>query len=312
MSTPKAQPLREQLLRQIQLTHDWHSFRALSGVLALLERAGAARLPSAIAEALIALRLVRAGFSVEADVPTPNGKSCDFRATRRGESLCVHVKRLLTSVNETPAIPSRLRSAIVCRRKVRAELWWSPELEPSSLARLGRSFNAFLREAAIGESLSVRDAPNIEIGRIRIHRPTTRQMELRVERADRVRTLDRIERLTLRAFEQCMPRSVNVIALVGDHASDWELFDVALHGTFVERWDRMPNQGERRAYGRDDNGLWTRHRAPWCELAVSLTATTSDTNAQLSQGILLTREEDARPDAAIKLARRGLLRSHPH
>ena len=312
MSAPKAQPLREQLLRQIQLTHDWHSFRALSGVLALLERAGAARLPSAIAEALIALRLVRAGFSVEADVPTPNGKSCDFRATRRGESLCVHVKRLLTSVNETPAIPSRLRSAIVCRRKVRAELWWSPELEPSSLARLGRSFNAFLREAAIGESLSVRDAPNIEIGRIRIHRPTTRQMELRVERADRVRTLDRIERLTLRAFEQCMPRSVNVIALVGDHASDWELFDVALHGTFVERWDRMPNQGERRAYGRDDNGLWTRHRAPWCELAVSLTATTSDTNAQLSQGILLTREEDARPDAAIKLARRGLLRSHPH
>jgi len=312
MSAPKAQPLREQLTRQIQLTHDWHSFRALSGVLALLERAGAARLPSAIAEALIALRLVRAGFSVEADVPTPNGKSCDFRATRRGESLCVHVKRLLTSVNETPAIPSRLRSAIVCRRKVRAELWWSPELEPSSLARLGRSFNAFLREAAIGESLSVRDAPNIEIGRIRIHRPTTRQMELRVERADRVRTLDRIERLTLRAFEQCMPRSVNVIALVGDHASDWELFDVALHGTFVERWDRMPNQGERRAYGRDDNGLWTRHRAPWCELAVSLTATTSDTNAQLSQGILLTREEDARPDAAIKLARRGLLRSHPH
>ncbi len=312
MSAPKAQPLREQLTRQIQLTHDWHSFRALSGVLALLERAGAARLPSAMAEALIALRLVRAGFSVEADVPTPNGKSCDFRATRRGESLCVHVKRLLTSVNETPAIPSRLRSAIVCRRKVRAELWWSPELEPSSLARLGRSFNAFLREAAIGESLSVRDAPNIEIGRIRIHRPTTRQMELRVERADRVRTLDRIERLTLRAFEQCMPRSVNVIALVGDHASDWELFDVALHGTFVERWDRMPNQGERRAYGRDDNGLWTRHRAPWCELAVSLTATTSDTNAQLSQGILLTREEDARPDAAIKLARRGLLRSHPH
>lgn len=312
MSAPKAQPLREQLLRQIQLTHDWHSFRALSGVLALLERAGAARLPSAIAEALIALRLVRAGFSVEADVPTPNGKSCDFRATRRGESLCVHVKRLLTSVNDTPVIPSRLRSAIVCRRKVRAELWWSPELEPSSLARLGRSFNAFLREAAIGESLSVRDAPNIEIGRIRIHRPTTRQMELRVERADRVRTLDRIERLTLRAFEQCMPRSVNVIALVGDHASDWELFDVALHGTFVERWDRMPNQGERRAYGRDDNGLWTRHRAPWCELAVSLTATTSDTNAQLSQGILLTREEDARPDAAIKLARRGLLRSHPH
>jgi len=312
MSAPKAQPLREQLLRQIQLTHDWHSFRALSGVLALLERAGAARLPSAIAEALIALRLVRAGFSVEADVPTPNGKSCDFRATRRGESLCVHVKRLLTSVNDTPAIPSRLRSAIVCRRKVRAELWWSPELESSSLARLGRSFNAFLREAAIGESLSVRDAPNIEIGRIRIHRPTTRQMELRVERADRVRTLDRIERLTLRAFDQCMPRSVNVIALVGDHASDWELFDVALHGTFVERWDRVPNQGERRAYGRDDNGLWTRHRAPWCELAVSLTATTSDTNAQLSQGILLTREEDARPDAAIKLARRGLLRSHPH
>jgi hypothetical protein len=312
MSAPKALPLREQLSRQIQLTHDWHSFRTLSGILALIERAGAARLPSAMAEALIALRLVRAGFSVEADVPTPNGKSCDFRATRRGESLCVHVKRLLTSVNDTSAIPSRLRSSIVCRRKVRAELWWSPHLEPSSLARLGRSFNAFLREAAIGESLSVRDAPNIEIGRIRIHRPAARQMELRVERADRVRTLDRIERLTLRAFEQCMPRSVNVIALVGDHVNDLELFDVALHGTFVERWDRVPNQGERRAYGRADDGLWTRHRAPWCELAVSLTAHVSDTNAQLSQGTLLTREEDARPDAAIKLARRGLLRSHPH
>jgi hypothetical protein len=38
----------------------------------------------------------------------------------------------------------------------------------------------------------------------------------------------------------------------------------------------------------------------------------SETDAQLSQGILLTREEDARPNAAIQLARRGLLRSHPH
>jgi hypothetical protein len=38
----------------------------------------------------------------------------------------------------------------------------------------------------------------------------------------------------------------------------------------------------------------------------------SETDAQLSQGILLTREEDARPDAAIQLARRGLLRSHSH
>ncbi|MEI6272985.1 MAG: hypothetical protein WCQ03_05885 [Phycisphaerae bacterium] len=312
MSSHKPQPLQEQLTRQIRLTHDWHSFRTLSGLLALLERAGTERLPSAIAESLIALRLIRAGFSVEADVPTPNGKSCDFRASRRGESMCVHVKRLSTSAHETPAIPTRIRSAIVCRRKVRAELWWSPNLETSSLARLGRSFNAFLREAAIGESLSVRDAPNIEIGRIRIHRPTARQMELRVERADRVRTLDRIERLTLRAFEQCMPRSSNVIALVGDHATDWELFDVALHGTFVERWDRVPNQGERRAYGRDDDGLWTRHRAPWCELAASLTVHANDSDAQLSQGILLTREEDARPDAAIQLARRGLLRSHPH
>ncbi len=312
MSAPKALSLREQLSRQIRLTHDWHSFRALSGVWALLERAGAQRVPSAMAEALVALRLIRAGFSVEADIPTPNGKSCDFRATRQGQSMCVHVKQISTIIEQTPAIPAQLRASIACRRKVRAEVWWSPRLDASGLARLSRSFNAFLREAAIGESLSVRDAPNIEIGRVAIHRPTQRTLELRVERADRVRTLDRIERLTLRAFEQCMPRSVNVIALVGNHMSDWELFDVALHGTFVERWDRVPHKGERRAYGRADDGLWTRHRAPWCALAVSLTATVSDSNAQLSPGILLTREEDATPAAAIQMARRGLLRSHSH
>lgn len=275
----------------------------------LLERAGPERLPSAAAEALVALRLIRAGFAVEADVPTPSGRSCDFRATRRGESMCVHVKRLITGAAPRLDIPRPLRSAIHCGRKVRGELWWEPRLGPRALARLGRSFDAFLREAAIGESLSVRDAPDREIGRIRIHRPTARRMELRLERGDRARTLDRIERLILRAFDQCMPRAANVIALVGDHADDWELFDVALRGGFVERWDRYPSRGERRAYGRADDGMWSHHRAPWCRLAVSLAIQIKGDEVELSPGVLLAREEDGALDASITLARRGLLRT---
>jgi hypothetical protein len=308
MNDPRTPRIQERLRTQRTRTRDASTRRALGNLADLLDRAGPDREQTATAEALVALRLVRAGFAVQADVPAPNGRSCDFLATRGGGSLAVHVKRLRSGDAVEPTFPPRLRDAIHGGRAVLADAWWSPRLPPRELGRLGRSFGAFLREAAIGESLSVRDAPDVEIGRIRILRPAARRLELRVERADRAQTLARIERLALRAFEQCLPRVANVIALVGDHAGDWELLDTALNGGFVERWDRFPARGQRRAYGRADDGLWSHHRAPWCRLAASLTMRRTRDGVDLSPGVLLRRGEDAADDAE-RLARRALLRS---
>ncbi len=310
MNASAVPTLIQQLRTAARRTGDRTSRITLQRLEQRLDRASAERLPAVAAEVLVALRAIRAGCSVEAETPTPTGRTCDFRLDRHGQSLFVHVKRLQIDPFVPPRIPAALRSRLQVRRGVRAALRLDPALDRASLQRLGAAIAAFLREGAIGESLAVRGPDGRELGGVRLDRPTER-LDLVVERPDRVAAMERLDRLLDRASQQAMPGRANAIVVVGSSPSDAELLDQCLLGAFVARWDRFPRRGERQAFGRDDTGLWSGRAARdltiacWCDLQERAAG------PRLSEGQMWLRNDPApRPESAA-LARAALLRSRP-
>jgi hypothetical protein len=127
---------------------------------------------------------------------------------------------------------------------------------------------AFLRRASVGDELLVRSRAGDVLGRLVVLSPWDGGHVAiapgDVQRPGQQR--DRIERLVRKACAQFMPGERNLVAIAAmpeqELAIDW-----ALLGTPIERWDRFPRRGERVAFGRADDGLWSRGREPSCRLA---------------------------------------------
>lgn len=71
-----------------------------------------------------------------------------------------------------------------------------------------------------------------------------------------------------RAYQQFMPRAVNVILVCSGHPDDVGDFETALLGTHIERWDAYPPRGKRVAHGRGPDGFWDGQRYSESQLAV--------------------------------------------
>jgi len=296
------------LRRRARGCRDRANVETLQRLIQRLERATAERVPAVVAEILVALRAMRAGCSVEAETPTPTGRTCDFRLTRGSERLHVHVKRLDVAAFKPPVIPATLRRCLRHGRPARVEIRWDPQLNALGLRRLGHAFEAFLRDGDIGESICVRDAAQRELGALRIDRPNE-ELDVRVERPDREAVLARLDRLLERAAQQCMPGQANAIMVVGSSACDADLLDQALLGSYIARWDRLPRRGERQAYGRDDTGLWSRGLARDAGIACWTVLQAAGSRPVLSGGDMWLRSTPAPSGASAALARAALLRS---
>jgi len=297
-----------ELRRLARRTVERRSFDTLQRLVQRLERATPERVPAVMAEALVARRALAAGCAIEAETPTPTGRTCDFRLTRGAELLHVHVKRLDAPPFDPPLIPAALRRALRDGRPARVELRWDPQLNALGLRRLGHAFEAFLRDGEVGESICVRDAAQRELGALRIDRPAE-TLDVHVERPGREAVLARLDRLLERAAQQCMPGQANAILVVGTSACDADLLDQALLGSFIARWDRLPRRGERQAYGRDDTGLWSRGLAKDAGIACWCTLRERRAMPVLSGGHLWLRDRPAPSPASAALARASLLRS---
>jgi hypothetical protein len=308
MNAQSISNMLESLRKQARTCIDRANFDTLQRLVQRLERATPERTPAVVAEILVAQRAMRAGCSVEAETPTPTGRTCDFRLTRGDERLHVHVKRLDAAGFKPPAIPATLRRCLQRARPARVEIRWDPQLNALGLRRLGHAFEAFLRDGDVGESICVRDAAQRELGALRIDRPA-QSLEVRVERPDRQAVLARLDRLLERAAQQCMPGQANAIAVVGTSDCDADLLDQALLGSFIARWDRIPRRGERQAYGRDETGLWSRGLARDAGIACFFTLREAGRAPALSGGEMWLRDRPAPRPASAALARAVLLRS---
>ena len=73
-------------------------------------------------------------------------------------------------------------------------------------------------------------------------------------------SIARVGRLLERAHEQFMPGGENVILVLTDDAAHDRLVDLALLGTHVERWDKLPRGDHHVAHGRAEDGFWSQER----------------------------------------------------
>ncbi|MFM1883423.1 MAG: hypothetical protein RJA05_1832 [Planctomycetota bacterium] len=259
---------------------------------------------SALAEAQAIAAALAAGASTELHVPTHDGRTCDLVATRGPTRLWVHVKSLAPDPTLDPAPVERRRAVqeelvaalrgvegvprgvVVSVEALAPLLASAPDLEAAQ---------DFLRRASIGDELLVRSMAGDVLGRMSVLSPWDGGHVAiapgDVQRPGHQR--DRIERLVRKACGQFMPGERNLVAIAAmpeqELAIDW-----ALLGTPIERWDRFPRRGERVAFGRADDGLWSRGREPSCRLAAWMAPWPRGGRAWL---------RDASTDAAAALVR---------
>ena len=175
-----------------------------------------------LAEAMVGRHLLAAGCDVAFEVPTPAGRTCDFRVDGGEQVFYLHVKRLAGRVRDrTLTISSRLRVLEQVRRPCTASIRWRPDADDTAMMRLVSEAERFLLRASIGDELIVREQPGgPEIGGVRIIGPgegtrVTLVIGLPEGLGDAV---PRVRRLMERAEAQFMPRAVNVVLLGGGGA----------------------------------------------------------------------------------------------
>jgi hypothetical protein len=214
----------------------------------------------AYAEALVARHLRARGAALRFEVPTPRGKACDFEVTTDEGRFYLHVKRLDT---EQPGrrrltISSRLRYLERIPRPYMVSVRWHEGTRDAEMERLVREAADFIMQARVGDELVVHDDDGREIGGVLIAAPWEgSHVSLAIGLPSGfIDDTPRMRRLLRRAHTQFMPRADNVILICSSHAEDYEDFERALLGSYVERWDTVPPHGKRVAHGRAGDGLW--------------------------------------------------------
>ncbi len=238
-------------------------------------------------EAMAADRLLEAGWSLDAEVPTPSGRQCDLRAERDGKVFYLHLKRLYEPEERKPAqlvLSPRLRVLEQIRRPYLVRIRWREDLDDEQMQHLVERASAFLHEARLGEELTVRDALGLEMGGVRVVGPwagdhISLAIGLPGGFIDRT---GRIKALLMKAYEQFMPRAANVILVAGARPDVAGEFESAVLGTPEERWDQHPARGHRVAWGRAADGFWSGGSRPesrlcgWCRFQPHLPVLRAD------------------------------------
>lgn len=216
---------------------------------------------SAEAEAAVALHLLERGCALKVERRTPSGRGCDFEVIHGQLRFFVHVKRLRGSGAVHLSAPASLRRLERLERPF-VVLWRWMVAAPTRLpAGVLAQAERFLLGAQLGDEAVLSDRQGVAVGRLRIiARGTEPHVTVALALADAPDDRRaRILRLLRRAYDQFMPGAENVILVCADAASEHDL-ETALHGTHIERWDRLPPRGERVAHGRADDGFWSGRR----------------------------------------------------
>jgi len=221
-----------------------------------------------LAEATVARHLLARGCRLRFEVPTPLGRRCDFevKAPQEGgpeRTFYLHVKRLdsdrpVRHPRQLMAVTSRLRVLERIARPYIVQVRWHEGLSAQQMQRLVTQAGEFILQARVGEEMISRDHDGRELGGVRIIAPwegthvnvTIGLPPGFVDQAPRFR------RLAQRAYQQFMPRAVNVIMICSGQVDDEGDFETALLGSHIERWDAYPPRGKRVAHGRANDGFW--------------------------------------------------------
>jgi hypothetical protein len=255
------------------------------------------------AEALVAVHARKKGCSIEVEVPTPSGKTCDMLIQRDGVKLFVHVKRLASNrpSHARLKISSRLRILECIRKPWIVKVRWNEKLDDDLMQAYVTDAASFIESARLGDEHVVRDDEGNEIGGVKIMAPNN---EKRVSlviglQSGFVDDSPRVLRLLQRAQKQFMPKEANLILVCTQHIDGVNDVNNALLGSHVERWDERPSKGSRVAHGRGDDGFWQENQM--LESQISGWFWLAPMHGEY-QGKLWVREKCDLPEEVIKLA----------
>lgn len=227
----------------------------------------------AFAEAQVANHLLGHRCQIRFEVPTPQGKRCDFEVhTRSGQMFYLHVKRLeselpLRTPRQLRAMSEQLSALERIPRPYLVQVRWNERLNAAQRRSLIRQADEFIRRARLGDEMVARENGG-PIGGVRILAAwdgdhVNVMVGLRASEAGFVDQAPRFRKLMERAYRQFMPPrngAVNVILIGSDHMDDAVEFENALRGSHIERWDAFPKRGKRLAHGRAEDGFWSGQR----------------------------------------------------
>jgi hypothetical protein len=221
------------------------------------------------AEALVALHLLRHRCELRFEIPTPNGKRCDFEVRFGSQKFFLHVKRLDSAgehaTHRTSIKTTHLRPLERIDRPYIVQVRWHHDPTLSQTRLFLDQADDFIRHARIGDEMMARDEDGAQIGGLRILAPWEGDhVHIAVvpgaASGGFVDLMPRFFKLLQRAYQQFMPRAVNVVLMCSDQAHDVTEFEHALLGAHIERWDAYPPRGKRIAHGRAEDGFWQGRR----------------------------------------------------
>lgn len=250
--------LHPALVETIEGWHDDPGLGSLHG--ALMAHTEPKAFFDSCAEAIVARHLVRNGCGVRFEVPTPSGKRCDFAVRDGDAAFFLHVKRIETDrpTERRLSISSRLRYLERIDRPYVVCIRWHDGLRDDQIQRLVTEGASFVRQASVGDEITVRDDRGAELGGLQVVAPWEGDhVRLTIGLPEGfIDDVPRMRRLMGRAYRQFMPRATNVVLLCSAHARDVADCEVALLGSHIERWDAHPPRGRRIAHGRAGDGFW--------------------------------------------------------
>lgn len=227
---------------------------------------------SALAEALVAQRMLGGKCTLEFEARTPSGRHADFRVERDGIAFFAHVKRLLIGhATSGEPLPPALAGLAALPRPLTVAVRWNRARPELDLLRFAEAAQDFLLQASVGDELDALAPGDGWLGHCRVLAPHAGVgVDIRVEDGAEAAAVPRAQRLLRRAFSQFMPGAENTVCVVGDTLASALALETALLGTVIERWDRFPPKGRRTAHGRADDGFWAGGRYAGCNLVAWL------------------------------------------
>lgn len=284
-------------VREGLLGHAGESAEAVESLLAGLDRTARGRVETSraaagsaraerqrasirLVEAALGRRLLELGCEFQLEVLGPQGRRCDFLATRGSSSLAIHVKQLPPTI-APPAFSGRERALEAIARPVAVAFRRRP-MSDDTWRRILPGLRRFLELASVGEEQRHLDARGAEAVSARILGPvpgeTLRLIPVGTGELDA--RVARVRRLLRRAHGQFLPDHPNLILFgtLAEQPTAESLYalETALLGTQVERWDRFPRKGHRVAYGRADDGFWCGRRHEASRVAGWFSAASAD------------------------------------
>jgi len=253
----------------------WASDPELSKLLGKLKSQKGAKWQDHYAEAIIARFLLREGCKLQVEVPTPNGKSVDFKVSKSDEVFFTHIKRI--TVNDVTHAYNiwcysqfeQLKELEKIPLQIAVRVGLKAGLTNIQATEFVHSAKVLIEHATEnGQQFKVRDRSGNELGECEVYFPVDSDHVVLCPDSPHEpvpRDSDRFLSRLQKAYKQFMPGAINVILFSGEGVSRGE-FEAALYGCITMVPDKVTNQFVKTK--NRQNGFWSGKNNSKSNLAV--------------------------------------------